>query len=490
MLIHYSKSDSILQLSKEVVNGGDVMQDNNLNNPNEQESIIDVPYTPEPEQSTHEEETMHTNENQGPRPNKDIPLPPYIEPNGTYYHETIKDQKRGRQAGKKQGPGGFGKFVAGLVIVSMVGGISLGAGYAFTAPLANKLYEDKYGISNQEGVKEVTPYAQSAGYVAPLSSNNSIADIAENVGPSVVSIKNNKLVTTWAGEFNQEGLGSGVIFKVDDQKVYIISNAHVVEGATTLTVTFLGNSKVPANIIGYDTVTDIAVVAVDKADIPAEVLPQIKPAVLGDNDKLRVGDLAVAIGTPIDEAYENTVTVGVVSALDREINLTDQKLNLIQTDAAINPGNSGGALVGPTGEVVGINTIKLVDSEIEGMGFAIPINDVKPIVEELMVSGSIARPVLGIVGENLTEELGNYWDIPVGIMVVQVQPGTSADVAGIKQGDVILEFDGTRISTMEELKGLLLEKKVGDQVKVKVVRGSQKMTVDVKLQGKTQPVVQ
>ncbi|MBU3811105.1 MAG: trypsin-like peptidase domain-containing protein [Candidatus Niameybacter stercoravium] len=469
------------------------MQDNNLNNPNEQDSIIDVPYTsePKPENEMNQEEATYTNETAQPRSNKDIPLPPYIEPNGTYYHETIKEKKRGSKANKKQGPGGFGKFAAGLVIVSMVGGVSLGAGYAFTAPLANKLYEDKYGITREVAEKdEVTPYAQSTGYVAPLSVNNSIADIAESVGPSVVSIKNNKVVTTWAGEFNQEGLGSGVIFKVDDQKVYIISNAHVVEGATTLTVTFLGNSKVPANIVGYDTITDIAVVAVDKADIPADIVDQIKPAILGDNDKLRVGDLAVAIGTPIDEAYENTVTVGVVSALDREINLTDQKLNLIQTDAAINPGNSGGALVGPTGEVVGINTIKLVDSEIEGMGFAIPINDVKPIVEELMTTGSIARPVLGIVGENLTEELGNYWDIPVGIMVVQVQPGTSADVAGIKQGDVILEFDGQRISTMDELKTLLLDRKVGDQVKIKVVRGSQKMTLDVKLQGKAQPAVQ
>ncbi|MBC8581256.1 S1C family serine protease [Zhenhengia yiwuensis] len=469
------------------------MQDNNLNNPNEQDSIIDVPYTsePKPEDEMNQEEATYAKETAQPRANKDIPLPPYIEPNGTYYHETIKEKKRGSKASKKQGPGGFGKFAAGLVIVSMVGGVSLGAGYAFTAPLANKLYEDKYGITREVAEKnEVTPYAQSTGYVTPLSVNNSIADIAESVGPSVVSIKNNKLITTWAGEFNQEGLGSGVIFKVDDQKVYIISNAHVVEGATTLTVTFLGNSKVPANIVGYDTITDIAVVAVDKADIPADIVGQIKPAILGDNDKLRVGDLAVAIGTPIDEAYENTVTVGVVSALDREISLTDQKLNLIQTDAAINPGNSGGALVGPTGEVVGINTIKLVDSEIEGMGFAIPINDVKPIVEELMTTGSIARPVLGIVGENLTEELGNYWDIPVGIMVVQVQPGTSADVAGIKQGDVILEFDGQRISTMEELKELLLDRKVGDQVKVKVVRGSQKLTLDVKLQGKAQPAVQ
>ena len=265
-----------------------------------------------------------------------------------------------------------------------------------------------------------------------------------------------------------------------------MSNAHVVEGASSLTVTFLGNTKVPADIVGYDTVTDIAVVSVNKADVPADIVNEIKPAALGDNSELRVGDLAVAIGTPIDEAYENTVTVGVISALDRQINLTDQKLNLIQTDAAINPGNSGGALVGPTGEVIGINTVKLVDSEIEGMGFAIPINDVKPIVDEIMAYGSIQRPVLGIVGENLTEELGNYYDMPVGIMVVQVQPGSSAAIAGMKQGDIIIEFDGERISTLEQLKEILLNKKVGDQASVKVVRGSEKVDLNVKLKGNSQ----
>lgn len=419
------------------------------------------------------------------------PLPPIMDENNTYYHETIKEKKAPR---KKKSSGGFGKFVAGLTIVSLVGGASLGAGYAFTAPLAKQLYTDKYGMefsdSSTNGGNNNSSFAQSTGYVAPVYVNNSIADIAANVGPSVVSIKNNKIVTTWAGEFNQEGLGSGVIFKTDGDKIFIISNAHVVEGASSLTVTFLGNTKVPAEIVGYDTVTDIAVVAVNKADVPTDIVDQIQPAALGDNDTLRVGDLAVAIGTPIDEAYENTVTVGVISALDREINLTDQKLNLIQTDAAINPGNSGGALVGPTGEVIGINTIKLVDSQIEGMGFAIPINDVKPIVDELMQNGSIDRPVLGIVGENLTEELGNYYDIPVGIMIVQVQPGSSAAIAGMQQGDIIIEFDGTRIATMEELKALLLEKKVGDQVSLKVVRGSEKVNLDVKLRGKSQAQLQ
>lgn len=515
------------------------MQDNNnRNESNENNKIIDVPYTPIPDAqgipadqvqpvesinvnsnntdkqtvpstmeqgsytsinpANNQSQTDYTQNGQAgsyteePRvASSTNPLPPIMDENNTYYHETIKEKKAPR---KKKSSGGFGKFVAGLTIVSLVGGASLGAGYAFTAPLAKQLYTDKYGMefsdSSTNGGNNNSSFAQSTGYVAPVYVNNSIADIAANVGPSVVSIKNNKIVTTWAGEFNQEGLGSGVIFKTDGDKIFIISNAHVVEGASSLTVTFLGNTKVPAEIVGYDTVTDIAVVAVNKADVPTDIVDQIQPAALGDNDTLRVGDLAVAIGTPIDEAYENTVTVGVISALDREINLTDQKLNLIQTDAAINPGNSGGALVGPTGEVIGINTIKLVDSQIEGMGFAIPINDVKPIVDELMQNGSIDRPVLGIVGENLTEELGNYYDIPVGIMIVQVQPGSSAAIAGMQQGDIIIEFDGTRIATMEELKALLLEKQVGDQVSLKIVRGSEKVNLDVKLRGKSQAQLQ
>lgn len=482
------------------------MQDNKINEPEDQRPIIDVPYTSVPDHTQmndgqqtgsqgigDENKTQPAQEYNADEPrvaSSTNPLPPIMDSNNTYYSETIKDKKSKKQGNKKP-VGGFGKFVAGLTIVSLVGGVALGAGYAFTAPLANKLYNEKYGVSLTDGTKggknsSTSPYAQSTGYVAPVYVNNSIADIAANVGPSVVSIKNNKVVTTWAGEFNQEGLGSGVIFKTDGDKIYIMSNAHVVEGASSLTVTFLGNTKVPADIVGYDTVTDIAVVSVDKTNIPADIVNEIKPAALGDNSELRVGDLAVAIGTPIDEAYENTVTVGVISALDRQINLTDQKLNLIQTDAAINPGNSGGALVGPTGEVIGINTVKLVDSEIEGMGFAIPINDVKPIVDEIMAYGSIQRPVLGIVGENLTEELGNYYDMPVGIMVVQVQPGSSAAIAGMKQGDIIIEFDGERISTMEQLKEILLNKKVGDQASVKVVRGSEKVDLNVKLKGNSQ----
>ncbi|MGL4800180.1 MAG: S1C family serine protease [Cellulosilyticaceae bacterium] len=416
-------------------------------------------------------------------PSRDTPMAPYVEESTSYYQETIKEEDKTESVKKEKKKGGLGKFVAGLLVVSMVGGASVGAGFALTAPYAQQLYKEKMGIK-EEPKSNGGVYTQPVSYKQLQPGENPVPAIAEAVGNSVVSINNNSTMTTWMGEFSQASLGSGVVFNQDDAKVYIISNAHVVEGANTLTVTFLGNTKVAAHIVGYDTSTDIAVVGVNKEDIPEEMRSQIRVAPLGDSDALRVGEQVVAIGTPIDEAYYNTVSVGYISALGREISLTDQKLNLIQTDAAINPGNSGGALVGPTGEVIGINTMKLANSDkpIEGMGFAIPINDVKPIVEELMAHGKIVRPSLGITGSNMTEEFGNYWEIPVGILVHQVVPGSSAELAGIQAGDVIIEFDSQRIATMEELKELLREKKVGDQVKVKIVRGSGKKTIDVKLQ--------
>lgn len=385
----------------------------------------------------------------------------------------------------KKKKGSFGKFVVGLVIVSLVGGGSIGASFAFLSPYANDYYTTNHragGSLNTDEKVQVTENPLDNGTrVLPLVSNNSIADIAGNIGPSVVSIKNNQTVTTWYGEFNQAGLGSGVIFKQDDHKVYIVSNAHVVQGSSSLVVNFLGNTKVEADLIGADTVTDIAVVSVNKTDIPEEALQNIKVAPLGDSDRLQVGELAVAIGNPIDEAYNNTVTVGVISALNREIQLVDKKLNLIQTDAAINPGNSGGALVGPTGEVIGINTIKLVDSQIEGMGFAIPINDIKPIMEEIMANGKISRPALGIVGKDINQNTAELYEIPIGVYIVEVTPGSSADLAGMRPNDILFQFDGVQITGMNQLKELLNSKKVGDVIEAKIIRNNEKRSLQLKL---------
>lgn len=392
-----------------------------------------------------------------------------------YYGEPIADEKK-----KK---GSFKKLLAGLTVVSLVGGVAIGASFAFISPYANEYYRTTHpNASRSVQDANITPYAsQDVARAMPLVTNNSIAGIASNIGPSVVSIKNNQVVATWYGEFNQSGLGSGVIFKEDDKKIYIVSNAHVVEGANSLVVNFLGNTKVEASLIGADTVTDIAVISVNKEAIPPEALKDIKIAPLGNSDNLNVGDLAVAIGNPIDEAYNNTVTVGVISALNREVQLTDKKLKLIQTDAAINPGNSGGALVGPSGEVIGINTIKLVDSQIEGMGFAIPINDIKPIIEEILQNGKISRPALGIVGKDIDAEVAELYELPIGILVVQVTPGSSADLAGIEPNDILFQFDGTQISGMNQLKELLGGKKVGDIIEVKILRGKSKKALKVKL---------
>ncbi|PHV72383.1 hypothetical protein CS063_02585 [Sporanaerobium hydrogeniformans] len=376
----------------------------------------------------------------------------------------------------------FGRFVVGLLIVSVVGGGAIGTSFAFLSPYATDYYNTRYnkgGTLSPNGTD-----IQQGQEVAPklVATTTPVVDIAKNIGPCVVSIKNNKVVATWFGEFNQSGLGSGVIFKEDDSKIYIVTNAHVVEGANSLVVNFLGNTKVEAELIGGDTLTDIAVVAVAKKNVPEEALAQIRIAPLGDSDKLQVGELAVAIGTPIGEAYNNTVTGGYISALNREVQISqgEKTLNLIQTDAAINPGNSGGALVGATGEVIGINSVKLA-GEVEGMGFAIPINDVKPIIAEILTSGRISRPVLGIVGTDISAKSSELFELPMGIYIEQVVEGGSADLAGIKVDDILFEFDGVKITGMTQLKELLNKKKVGDVVQVKVLRGNGKKTIDVKL---------
>ncbi len=413
---------------------------------------------------------------QGAAPLYDVPKP--TEQTTFYKYE------EGPQGAKKK-KGSFGKFIAGLAVVSLIGGVSVGTSFAFISPYANDYYQSRYKGNSLGGGGDLQigggSVAEGANRVLPLATNNTIADIANSIGPSVVSIRNNKVVATWYGEFDQAGLGSGVIFKQDDKKIYIVSNAHVVQGADTLIVNFLGNTKVEAELIGADTVTDIAVLSVNKTDIPEEAIKDIKVAPLGNSDLLHVGELAVAIGNPIDEAYNNTVTVGVISALNREIQLVDKKLKLIQTDAAINPGNSGGALVGPTGEVIGINTIKLVDSQIEGMGFAIPINDIKPIIEEILVNGKISRPALGIVGKDIDANTSELYEIPIGVYIVEVAPGSSAEIAGIKANDILFQFDGIKITGMNQLKEILSGKKVGDVVEVKIIRKDTKHSLQLKL---------
>lgn len=212
----------------------------------------------------------------------------------------------------------------------------------------------------------------------------------------------------------------------------------------------------------------------------AETAKIIKPAVFGNSDVLKVGQTAVAIGNPL--GYNNTVTVGVISALDRELK-GQNSLKLIQTDAAINPGNSGGALVNGSGEVIGINSIKIANEEVEGIGFAIPINAIKPLIEEILTKGYISRPYLGIYGQDISSETAKAYEIPVGVLVRNVVEGSGAQQGGMKAGDIIISINDTRINSMTDIGSTLAKLKVGESVKVKVVRNqSQNLTLTIKLQ--------
>ncbi|OON93912.1 MAG: hypothetical protein ATN31_04935 [Candidatus Epulonipiscioides saccharophilum] len=377
------------------------------------------------------------------------------------------------------------KFVTGMVLFSIVSGGIAGSSYA----LINDYLTKQNPIDVPVVTKSVPTAVSNVLPITSMEKKNTITDIAENVGPAIVSIVNNQYINTWPVEYQASGLGSGVIFKEDETNIYIITNTHVVEGAESLIVTFLGNEKVNAKVLGSDSLTDIAVVTVEKKDVSKDLTNQLSVAPLGDSDSVRVGDLAIAIGTPLDEAYNNTVTAGIISATNRTIDIsTEGEMRLIQTDAAINPGNSGGALIGPTGEVIAINTIKLVDDKVEGMGFAIPINDVKLIVDELLENGRIIRPSLGITGATMTQDVAQF-EIPVGVYVATVLPGSSAAIAGLKPNDIILEFDGNKIMSIEELRNLLGAKEIGDRVDIRISRSGDIFDLKLILTELEQPAI-
>jgi len=309
----------------------------------------------------------------------------------------------------------------------------------------------------------------------------SVKNIAKKVGPSIVGIRMvTKSPKYWFStdmtEYEYEG--SGIIISDDG---YIVTNYHVVQYAdpknaisknTTLEVFLSDKEQVAATYIGGDSKTDLAVIKINKKNLPA--------VTLGDSDKLEVGELAVAIGNPLGLEFQGTVTVGVISALNRTVTINDKVLNLIQTDAAINPGNSGGALVNSKGEVIGINTAKISITGVEGLGFAIPINDAKPIIDQLIMFGYVkGRPYIGINGKEITEQISRYYGLPVGIYILDVVSGSGAEKAGIQKGDVIVSFAGKEVRTMTELDSIKENYKAGDTVKVVVVRNGKKLTLNL-----------
>lgn len=378
-----------------------------------------------------------------------------------YNYEQNQEQKRKE---KKKMP----KFIK-VISLALVFGI-----VASVAFQATNLVADRFlGTTESREVKSVdnTKISQSTGETA----KSDIVSIAEEVMPSVVSITNlsvQQVQSFFGGIQEQESksVGSGIIISQNDSELLIITNNHVVEGNETLTVSFVDEESVEAQVKGTDAAKDLAVIAVQTKKIKDTTMDQIKVASLGNSDQLQVGESVIAIGNAL--GYGQSVTSGIVSATGRELDGIDEKL--IQTDAAINPGNSGGALLNANGEVIGINTAKVATDTVEGMGYAIPISSVSDIIENLMNQetktkvSEAEQGQLGIQGVDVTADSSEMYNMPTGVYVSEVIAGGGAKKAGITKGSVITGINGTSIDGMQALKEQLQYYRAGETVKITV----------------------
>ena len=305
---------------------------------------------------------------------------------------------------------------------------------------------------------------------------NPVVAVSKIAGNSVVGVKVDYYEQSFFGQLEEgESEGSGIIYSEDG---YIITNNHVIEEAVgsnsaTVTITLNDGTEYEAEIIGRDETTDLALLKIDAKGLNA--------AKFGNSDELQVGELAVAIGNPLGSEFAGSVTAGYISALDRTLTIDSTTYKLIQTDAAINPGNSGGALVNAKGEIIGINSAKISSTGVEGLGFAIPINEALKIIEQLKVTGKIIRPYIGIYGLDLDETTARRNNLVEGVYVYQVYTNTPAQKAGISRGDIIVGIDGKDVTTKQELNEIKNSKNIGDTVELKLYRNGKYETIKVTL---------
>lgn len=391
------------------------------------------------------------------------------------------------------------KCAALALVFGVVGGTAFsGAGYFMNQALP---VQSESVSDTEESTSDGSPVVVQPTSTASTVSSSDISGVVENVMPSIVAITSmtQQEVMSFFGQgqtMESESSGSGIIVNKDDKYLYIATNNHVVEGANTLTVQFSDDSTAPATVRGTAPGNDLAVVQVALSDLTEDTLGTVKVVAIGDSDKLAVGDAAIAIGNAL--GYGQSVTTGVISALGREVSMQDESTgetisnSLIQTDAAINPGNSGGALLNESGEVIGINSSKYSDTQVEGMGFAIPMATAQPILEDLIANGkttTTGTPYLGIYGVDVTSEVASNYHMPEGVYVAQVVDGGGAKEAGITAGMIITKVNDKEVGSMEELKSAINQYKVGDTVTltVEVASGSsyQENQISVTLSAKT-----
>ena len=397
--------------------------------------------------------------------------------------EKEMQEKRSKKKGISNGGGKGGYFFSGLV------GVIIGALLVWL--MLPGLVNQMPGTTSSSTGKNETTINQVATEVT-----TDVTSAVDKASGAVVGITNIQEVAS-GGFWNQQttedtatGSGSGVIYKVDGDKAFIVTNNHVIEGAKQLEVTMQDGSKEQAQLVGSDVWTDLAVISISSKDVKTV-------ATFGNSDVLKQGETVIAIGNPLGLEFYGSVTTGVVSGKDRSVpvdlngdKVADWQQEVLQTDAAINPGNSGGALVNLAGELVGINSMKIAESSVEGLGFSIPINSAIPIIEELEKNGEMKRPTMGISLVDLTDVPAFYQqqtlklpqDVTTGVVITDVVGNSPASKAGVQQYDVIVEMDGEKIETSIDLrKHLYNDKKIGDKLTMKVYRQGKLVEVTLTL---------
>ncbi|MBO7289288.1 MAG: trypsin-like peptidase domain-containing protein [Clostridia bacterium] len=394
--------------------------------------------------------------------------------NQSFFRESKKPTKKKKYVSLKV-------LVASLIITSVVsifgGALLSGVSSIYFNAMLNP------GVSVQDNINnsQSNPSGSAAGYTTASGDPLSTPEIVDKVGPAVVGIINKTTYGNAYGQFGsiygdlnrevEQGSGSGVILSSDG---YIVTNNHVIENATAISVILNNGKEYSAKLIGKDAATDLAVIKIDAQNLTY--------AQVGNSSSLRVGETAIAIGNPLGQEFAGTTTKGIISGLNRTVTIDDRTLNLIQTDAAINPGNSGGALVNEYGYLIGINTAKISSTTLEGLGFAIPIDEAKPIIQDLMTSGYVkGRPVIGIGGRAVTKEDAKAYNLKVGVYVVSMTPNGPAYISGVKVGDIIVECEGEPIETVDDINVIKNKKSPGDMLKIKVYRNGKYASVNIVL---------
>jgi serine protease Do len=359
------------------------------------------------------------------------------------------------------------KYMRNIVVVSCIASLLFGFGGGI---LADAIVDND--TTNATGVLYQT-VSRTTNDEESDSLGLSTADVVAAVADSVVEIQTESATyDRMMGQSVIEGAGSGVIVTTDG---YIVTNNHVIEDANKITVITTDEKEYEATVVGTDETTDIAVLKIDAADLT--------PAVLGNSSDLSVGDTAITIGNPLGE-LGGTITEGIISALDREITVDGETMNLLQTDAAINPGNSGGGLFDDNAELVGIIVAKSISTEVEGLGFAIPIDDVKTVIEDLINDGSVSgRVYVGISAIDISDsDIAAQYNLnKTGVYITEVQDNTSADQAGLEKGDLIIGVGGKEINSMSDFKEIINSHEVDDKVEFTVLRDNNIITIQVTL---------